>query len=86
MGHRLGARGKFIHKEIDVPRSRFIEILHLHANTFLMQNIGLDTSALKMKIIKFLPSVSIPVRKLLSARNRKYCLGSHGFKRMYYFT
>lgn len=48
---------------------------------FLVQNIGLCTSALKMKIIKFLSLVSVSVKKLLSARNRKYHLRSNGFKK-----
>lgn len=62
--HQPGRSSKFIHKEIDVHKSRFTEILYINA-----KHHSRYYKCTKMKMIQFLPSVSILVRRLLSARN-----------------
>lgn len=75
MYHKLGGRNKFLWKEIERPTSRFIEILY--ANIFNAKHCSKYTkSAPKMKMTKSPPLMRTPVRKLLSARNRMYYLGS----------
>lgn len=80
--HHPGGSGKFIHKEIDACKSIFTEILYVKA-----KHRSRYYKCTQMKMIQFLPSVSILVRKLLSPETM-YTLGSNSFKkqRLYHFT